>query len=521
MDIKLLLVRSITALYLSALTSQSSESLKDLIKQMLIHAKLPEGPAESQLDRTSLNQLRTTLMWMVNQPESQTYGRKELLQRLKMNVGADERVYSAFELGMPEGINSDEDVAESKKTIAQFRKEVKRFIGFEKMRDTLRKASHQVSFRSNEINDLKSFALKVSEDVLNIEVDTDLKNDPAVVADIDFGDPESMDKAYETLEDMLSTEGIIKTPWKAMNRSFGENDGMRRGEFINLLGLPGNYKSGMLLDIFVGAALFNKPFLFDETKKPALVFFSTEDEAPVIMQKIFVILKQQETLLPVDFKQFTRREISEYVSERMRVNGWNIFIRKVRPSMTTYSKIIEMLEEFKAKGNEIALLVGDYFSTISKEGCRTDNKGDEFQDLFRRIREYTAINRMACVTAHQLSTDVKRLARNFPDTWLHMLPGKGYYEGCSKLDTEVDYEAYIAKAETPAGTFLQYLWGKHRKLGSTPQKAKFFCLKYNPEPMHGIRYDMDLAEDLSYTTLAGKSMSEGGGAHFFDISGDL
>lgn len=515
MDVRLLVVQSITALYQASGVGQSTEGLKELIKQALVYAKLPENPAESQIERTALSQLRTTLLWMINQTESQAYGRNDLLQRLRLNVGQDDKLYSVFERGIV--ALTDDSQADVQKTINRFRKDIRHYISLEKVKDTLKKASYQASFRSNEIKDLKAFSMKVAEDITNLDVDSDLKNDPAVVADIDFDDPESMDKAYEQLEELLSSEGIIKTPFKAVNRSFGENDGIRRGEFVLLNALPGQYKSGMLLDFFIGTALFNKPHLFDKTKRAAIAFFSTEDEAPIIMQKIFTILKQRETGRPVDFKSYSRKEINEYVKSIMSASGYKILIRKIRPSMTTYSKVIEMLEDYKQKGYELTLLAFDYLSMLNKEGCRHENKGDEFQDLFRRIREYCAINRIAHPTAHQLSTDVKRLIRLYPDNWLSMLPGKGYYEGCSKLETEVDYEAYIAKHSTPLGTFLEYLWGKHRKLGSTPQKVKHFYLKFNPEPMHGLMYDVDLEEDLSYTNLGGKSMSEGGGAAYYDL----
>lgn len=516
MDIKLLLVKSISALYQCSAVGQSTESLKELIKQMLSYARLPEGPAESQIERSALAQMRTTLMWMINQPESQAYGRAEMLQRLRVNVGNDDKLYNAFVDGFSK--IHDDEIPEVQKTVNRFRKDVRHFVALEKVKAALKQASYQASFRTNEIKDLQMFTNKVAEEITNLSLDQDTKNDPSVVADIDFDNPESLEEAYDSLEELLSSEGIIKTPWKAMNRSFGENYGIRRGEFVLLNALPGQYKSGMLLDLFIGAALFNDPHLFDKTKIPALLFISTEDEAPIIMQKIFVILKQHETGMPVDYKSFTRNEIVEYVKARMQARGWKILVRKVRPSMTTYSKLIETLEGYKQKGYEIAMMVGDYFSMFNKEGCRMDNKGDEFQDLFRRIREYSAINRIATPTAHQLSTEAKNVLRQFPDEWLTMLPGKGYYEGCRKLETEVDYEAYLAKKETPHGTFLEYVWGKHRKLGSTPLKAKHFFLKFNPEPMHGIQYDEHLDIDMSFTNLAGKAAHQGGGAQFFDIS---
>lgn len=514
MDIKLLLVKSISALYQASYLGSAVENTKDLVKQALVYTRMPDVNSETSVERGSIVQLRTTLLWMLAQSESQPYDRADLLQRLRVNVGTDDKLYDALNQGLPALENADKD--EIGKVVGRFRRELKKYVSQERTKEVLKNASYQASFKGDGINDWQAFLNKIGEDLKSIDLDQETKHDPAYVATIDFDDPESVDRAYETLEELLSDEGVIKLPFKRANDLFGENQGMRRGEFLNWNALPGNYKSGWLLDTFVGGAIFNDPFLFDKTKIPAMVMFSTEDEAPIIMQKIFVILKQRETGLPVIVKKIPKEEIRAYVISQMQARGWKIFIHKVRPSLFTYTKYIQAMEEYKAKGFEIALCVCDYLSMFNKEGCRNDNKGDEFQDLFRRVREYCAINRITHPTAHQLSTDAKNLARQFPDEWLKMIPGKGYYEGCKKLETEVDFEGYLNKKETNTGTFLEVLWGKHRKIGSTPQKAKYFALRFCEEPMHGLMYDLD-REDSGYDIAGGRSAAEGGGKHWFDL----
>lgn len=144
-----------------------------------------------------------------------------------------------------------------------------------------------------------------------------------------------------------------------------------------------------------------------------------------------------------------------------------------------------------------------------------DNKGDDIQDLFRRQREYNSANRIGFETAHQLSTDVKALKRINPDNYLAELPGKGYYEGCRKIDTEVDFEGYLNKRTVNNGTYLEVLWGKHR--GIVPNETeKYFVLKFLDAPMYGIAYDFD-GVDSSYKIVGGKSNTNGGGKEWFDL----
>jgi hypothetical protein len=318
------------------------------------------------------------------------------------------------------------------------------------------------------------------------------------------------------MEDSLSDFGTVKFPFIAANNMMGEVMAMRRGEFHLWNALPHNYKSGWLMDIFVGACLFNDPFVFDETKKGCIALFSSEDDAPVIMQKLYTILKQIETGCAVKVKQIDIEEATDYVCEKLTARGWEIEIHRVRPSLFTYQKYLATLEDMNSRGLEVALVVCDYLSMFNKDGCNNASTGDDIQDLFRRVREYATAKKILHITAHQLSTQAKEEKRINGDKFIHLMPGKGYYEGCKKLDTEVDFEGYLNKVVVNNGTFLEVLWGKHRKVGPTMEKAKYFVLKFLEYPMYGLAYDFG-GEDTSYKVVGGKPNSQGGGAAWDDL----
>jgi len=513
MDIKLLLAKSITLLFqTSQIDATGDLAARDLIKEAFEYIKLPDSVADDGIERNSIIHLRSTLLWMLATNESQAYDKNDLLQRVRLNVGSDDKLYSAFVQGIVVHENTDTCL----KSVNRIKKDLKKFVAQEKVKKIFKAAHHEASFKSTGIDDWTVFVSNAMNQLGQIDVGSDVKADPAFVMSVDFSLRESVSAAFKEMEDSLSDEGSIRMPFQGGNRMMGDRMAMRRGEFHLYNALPGNYKSGWLMDILIGACLFNDPYCFDPSKQAAAVLFSTEDDVPLIIQKIFVIIKQIETGLPVLVKKFTNDYMTDYVMEKLQARGWKVFIHRVIGSRFTFHKYIATLEDYKARGFELALVICDYLHMFSKEGCRRDSTGDDVQDLFRRIREYTAPNRILHCTAHQLSTAVKDLKRENPNNYIKDLPGKGYYESCKRLDTEVDFEAYLNKAVTPQGTFQELVWGKHRKVGATLEKHKYVVFKYHEPPMYGLIYDID-GDDQSLTAVGGKPLSEGGGRSWQDL----
>jgi len=511
MDIKLFTVKAITLLYQESLLDDKRESTsKPIIRKAMDYIKVPEAAADEGIERNTIMQLRSTLLWMLSNTDSQPYDKNDLLQRLRINAGKDDKLYDAFLQSICDYPNRDVLVRSVNRGLTDLRK----YINQEKVKETLRKASHSAAFKASEIQDWNHFLQLTIGELGSIDMGGDVKQDPAFVSTVNFKLADSVRNAFTELEDVMSDEGTIKAPWHAANRMTGEVGAFRRGEFWNWCALPHNYKSGWLMDLFVGGCIFNDPFAFDKTKKPAIILFSTEDDTPIIIQKIYVILKQIETGMPIKVKQIDKDEATRYVMEKLTARGWDVFIHRVRPSMFTYFKYVQTLENYKADGYEIAMVVCDYLAMFNREGCNNASTGDDIQDMFRRVREYTTANRILHHTAHQLSTQAKDEKRMDEKNFLMKLPGKGFYQSCKKLDDEVDGEGYLNKQITSAGAWLEVLWGKHRKVGATPEKDKYFVLKFLEPPLYGIAYDI-LAEDSSYRQIGGRNGA--GGGEFMDM----
>jgi hypothetical protein len=485
-----------------------------MIRDILSDIKMPENIGELGDGRNTLSNLRTTVLWMLNNGDSQRYEADTLLQRLRLNTQNDDNTYKAFE----KTIRRYPDESVIRKHINDISREMRRYKNHEKLQEIIKKASYAINFKEAEIEDWDSFILQTAQDLLSVDMETEERTDPAFITSVNFNDPESVRAAFEDMNKSLSTDGIIKFPFKALNRMMGVQGGGRRGEFGLVNALPHNNKSGTLLDLFIGTCIFNDPFLFNKDKKPLALFYSTEDDVPVIIQKIYVILKQLELDMAVSVKGLDIAEASTYVMEKLQARGWYVELHRIKGSAFTYAKYIKHLEQYKAKGFEVCASYIDYLAMYSKDGCVQGATGDDLQDLYKRVREYTSAEKILQVTAHQLSTQAKEEKRMNPTKFIRDMPGGGYYQGCKKLDTEVDWEFYVNKQTVNDGAYLEYLWGKHRGVVEpTPESHKYFVMKFNEHPMYGIRYDYDLEEDLSYKIVGGRPNSQGGGMAWNDI----
>jgi hypothetical protein len=115
--------------------------------------------------------------------------------------------------------------------------------------------------------------------------------------------------------------------------------------------------------------------------------------------------------------------------------------------------------------------------------------------MFRRLRNFFAPRLTLFLTPHQLSTEAKRLIREGQADFVKLINGKGYYDGCQRLDQEVDGEMYQHIEIVNGKSFLTLQRGKHRKTKQTPINDRYFVL-----PLHPIGDLMDDVEG-SDTTL--------------------
>lgn len=508
MDSKLLLVKCITLLYREAELKQGNYST-ELCRSVIDNIKIPEASImDVQSGREVIVALRSTVLWMMEQNITNGFDKIQLLQRVRINTKDDTYLYNAIVEGIEPALNVDE----LKKQILSYRSSLKRFIDNQQINSIILQSFQKLSFNTEEI-DYRSFVRDVYTKLEPFTHDIVIDKHPAIVDSISFDDPEGMEKLLTRAKETISLDGVIKTGYQAINRMLGEHQGLRRGETVVVGALQHNFKTGFTLNLFKHAALYNKPYMRDPSKKPLLVHVSLENELEMNILWLYANIKENETGEPCDTSLVNVSEAKEYVIQKLTQNGYHIKMMRIEPSLCRYHDFFDMLTTYESEGYEIHLVVADYLSMMNKEGlAHSGATGTDIRDLYRRTRNFCAPRGITFVTPHQLSTEAKNLVRMGVNNFVQEIANKGYYEGSKQIDQEVDLELYIHIEKVKGkGSFLTVQRGKHRKTGITPEDDLYTVLPFNP--VGGILDDI-LGEDTSASSVGGKSTAEGGGDWF-------
>ena len=514
MDPKLLLVKILTLLYRESVSSDKSVRSVEIIKAVIGTMKLPETGMDFDSSRETLQALRATALWMCENPADHVYDRTALLQRIRINADDDEILYLAFEQGIVE-VEDDDDL---KRQIVDARLELRNYLSDIQIKDIIKKAYQKVHFGTGGHHDARSMVREIYAELEPFTSAATEERIDGLIYSFDITDTQKMTELFHRASAETSSEGILKMGWQGLNRLTGDHNGLRRGETIVLGALQHNFKTGFTMNCFKHAALYNRPWMRDPTKKPLLVHISTENDPHINILWLYANLWENETGLECDLAAFKHPDAdvraaaearaAAYVEEKLSVNGYAIKMYRFDPSDTTFYSITDLLDRLHQQGYEVHMLVLDYLNMCSKRGCvNTGPTGSDVRDLYRRVRNYTAPRGITFVTPHQLSTEAKMLVRQQTEDFVKEIANKGYYDGCRTIDQEVDMEIYIHIEIYQGRSYLTVQRGKHRKAGKiTAARDQYFVLPF--QDVGGIRDDINGA-DSSRRSLRGGSVGSG------------
>ena len=471
MDNKLLLCKSCTLLYRESLVNDNTENSSELIRTVLENIKLSEVNIGVNNERDIMVALKTTVLEMCNNPADFEYEKTDILQRLKLNTGDDEKLYES----LAQGIEPDLSESSLKRTIINMRKAINNHFREQKIEEILTKASTQFKFSREKIKNINQFVAETCGQLEPYQLDA-ITKDPAIVSDVDIGDETSTNNVFKEIKDVDNGSGILRTGYQGLNRLM--QGGLRRGEAILLSALQHNNKTGFSLNIFKQVALYNVPYMIDPTKKPLLLRISFEDDITTNFKFLYQSLKENETGEKVITSNVTEEEMGAYIREKLQVNGFHIKLMRVDPTQWTYRHICNKILELEAEGYEIHLLMLDYLAMVPTTGCSIGPMGSDVRDMFRRMRNFCNPKKITLFTPHQLSTEAKQLIRDGRQDFVKDIANKGYYDRCKTIDQEVDLEIYIHIEKVNNKSYLTVQRGKHRGVGIIPDTQKYFVLPF-------------------------------------------
>lgn len=473
MENKLLLAKSITLLYRESQLTDRTENSSDLIRTVLENVS-PGDVNGVNSDRETILNLKSTALEMCGTPIDHQYDITDLLQRIHINTGNDEKLYDAIKQGIEDEISE----SQLKRSIVNMRKSINNHFKEQNINDVLDKAARTFKFNRDKIKDINQFISEIIGQLEPLQLNSSSK-DAAVLDDIDIGNDESMRDMFSQVQKRNNGTRVYKTGWPELNDML--QGGFRPGESVVIGALQHKYKTGFSLSLFKQIPLYNKPFTIDPNKKPLILRISFEDDLALNLQFLYQSLKFDETRTFVDLDKVTIDEMAIYVKTRLQVNGFHIKMMRVDPTQWTYKSICNKIIELEAQGYAVEVLCLDYLAMIPTIGCiSTGPMGTDIRDLFRRVRNFCTPRGILMLTPHQLSTEAKQLIRagTPEDQFVKEINEKGYYSGTKQLDQEVDLELYIHLFKYNKETYFAVQRGKHRIPTILADEYKFFMMKF-------------------------------------------
>lgn len=492
---KHLLVNCVTLLCLENRDGVNTSTSKELVRELLEALPIPESAIDHDHGRQTFLELRQTVIWLNSRAETEFPTDQEVLQAVQVACKEQTWLFEAIMNPLLENYESTKDII---KIIQNFRSTIHKYLNDEKIRGVVKETSHRLMFKKDILEPLD----EVRELVERLEPFLSERSKlahPSLTGSMDFSEPESIAKEFDNVKTLMSTDGALRTGWKAINRMLGKVGAIKRGELALVGGLQHSFKSGFMLSLFVHFALFNKPVLRDKTKTPLLVFFTFENEITDNLLWIYKYIVENETGKPVIESEINADEAAKFVGERLRANGFEVKMLRFDPTEFTAAGFIGILDGFIADGYEIIGLLIDYLNMLSKSGIEAKVHGDDIRLLFRRIRNYCSPRGIACVSPHQLSSDALQLTRENVEDFVKTVANKGYYDGCKRLGQEPDIEILIHKIVVNGASFLTVNRGKHRN-AVTPVADQYTVLPF--KDVGTIPYDVESDYDISEETFA-------------------
>lgn len=475
MDARTILSKVITLIYRSRLVGNVEND--SLIKTVLDTIKT-DSAEFNFLGNNSIKNFKEACLSLLD--EKDPIPKEVLIPQISLILENDQKLLTVLK----EAIEAEHDEASSKRIVASHIKTLNNYYREQMATDLIGKLSYDLKFNRNKIGNFSDYlknAITQLEPLTNMV--SSLK-DPAVVNEVDFENPDSINTVFEEVRSMNNNTGVYKTGWQRVNKML--QGGIRRGEAIGVEALQHRYKTGSSLSLFLQVPLHNSPIVTKEEaekgKKPLLLRISFEDSLTNNLQFMYQYLKAEEGT-PVnqkDFANLTPEEMTAYILKRMTVTGFHIKMMRVDPSQWTYSHIMNKVIELEAQGYAIHILMIDYLLMMPTTGCIQGPTGADKRDLVRRMRNFCSARNIALISPFQLSTEAMQLIRNgVPDhQFLNEIAEKNFTDGSKTIGQELDLEILVHVFTHKRKKYLAFRRGKHRLPTVISEEDKFCMYRF-------------------------------------------
>lgn len=491
----LLLLKSIAAVYMNRRLESPLCTVEDLVRAVLDETHMPRESLGEGGDGDIAHALNMTLDWLCATRNAVNV--REIVARVKINCIHAVDYCDIFE-ELTAGLD-DESIIQERLQVTL--SEIRHFFNHQKISIKIKKLNKAVSFDADykTIDDIVGELNEISQEFAGTSED---ENHPGFGGAISLDDIDSIEEVLSRAVELNSTNGVLKTGVKGINRMWG-GDGHRRGECVNYGALTHNYKTGILMNYMRWLPMYNVPYMMDEEKKPLILRISFENKLEQDIPELYASMYEAEHNVKVDKKNINPKEAAKYIQSKLGRNGYTIAMECFDPNNFNVWHLIDVVNKYEMMGYEIHALIVDYLELITKAD-QTRRKDQAITYAFEVMRNHCFPRGITQITAHQLSTEAATLAREGTSSFASKIAANSsYYQDCRSLATKLDAECILHIHKIGESAYLTMARAKHRGGQDTPIKHRNMAIKF--KPIGGIVDDVDTEEDIALYSWAAET----------------
>lgn len=441
-----------------------------------------------------------------------SFDTKNIIHQLRINCAQDSNLTTSLK----ETFNDDDNDEDSiKKTVKGYVDQLRLFGSSFAIKKLISKASYNLN---SSTSGLRETVAELQEELGKYNT-TNTKNGEreGFVDRVTTSDKVGMANIFDSTKEMLAG-AALRTGWHGINKMLGISGGLVPGEVWVAPALPHNAKTLFTLSMALSVAIFNDPapFVAEGTpwagKKPMILDISLENELNVNIPIAYKMLYEHYEKTAVDIRKVNSAEAGEYITSKLAEKGWFVSFERYNSSEFTIETLRDIVNSYEADGYRIVLCRVDYLGVSNKNGLSNGVAGSEIREMYRRARNIASPKKIALVSPHQLSPAAKAFKAMDPTKYVRELVGKGYYDGCTTVDNEVDGEMFFGITESNGHSYLEVQRGKHRTIVDTPIKDRYKVLKFSDIGV--LPWDVDTEVDTSLKSVTADSVA---GEDFMDF----
>lgn len=227
-----------------------------------------------------------------------------------------------------------------------------------------------------------------------------VSNIAAVSHQFDSDNIEGMKTVVAQTKDSRSADKCIITSFKGVNMLL--SPGYLSGCVYVWAGLPGNYKSGMLLQGHVDTCLYNEHIKNTlNGKQPISIYISMENSMAQTVRRLWSLLYPM-----ADMASYTVDEIVDMINEKLTSKGFRSVLLYYGYREKSTADIANIIRSFNTETTEVVALFFDYLKRIRPasrdEVARASEKG-ELNAIMNEFKTMAIQFNIPVVTGHQLN----------------------------------------------------------------------------------------------------------------------